>query len=93
MKELEKRRGLYSLGQRAIDYYVDTGFCVFCDADDVAGIPHDGDDDPDDSCPCLVGKLSGVEVDEKRKKAKLRERTGANNIIRKMIAERDKETK
>lgn len=61
MNELARRRGLLALGQRAVDYYVDTGLCVFCDADDVFGRPHD---------ECDVGEVSGVVVDDERRKAK-----------------------
>ena len=37
----ETEAPLVALGQRAIDYYLDTGYCVFCDADDVLGTPHE----------------------------------------------------
>lgn len=65
MNELARRRGLLALGQRAVDYYVDTGLCVFCDADDVFGRPHD---------ECDVGEVSGVVVDDERRKAKAEQR-------------------
>lgn len=55
---LEYRRALLELGQRAVDYYDDTGFCVFCNADDCAQIPHDED--------CTVGEVLGVTVDADR---------------------------
>lgn len=67
MSELAKRRALYELGQRAIDYYVDTGFCVFCEADDCAGVPHEDH--------CNVGVLSAVTVDEARLAKKMEQRT------------------
>lgn len=65
MTELEKRRFLAEIGQRAVDYYLDTGLCVFCDADDCAGRPHD---------ECNVGELAGVEVTPERIARKARER-------------------
>ncbi len=40
MDELKKRRQLHQLGKRAVVYYMDTGQCVFCDADDALKIPH-----------------------------------------------------
>lgn len=51
MKELERRRRIHLLGERAITYYVETGLCVFCGADDVTGAPHE---------ECDVGVLSQV---------------------------------
>lgn len=66
MTPLERRRGVQALGQRAIDYYVDTGECVFCGADDVVGAPHDDH--------CNVGELAGVELTPERKAEKARER-------------------
>lgn len=63
---IERRRAVLALGQRALDYYVDTGECVFCGADDLAHQPHDED--------CDVGVLSGVELTEERRRAKARER-------------------
>lgn len=71
--EIEKRRGLNGLGQRAVDYYVDTGQCVFCDADDCAGIPHDSG--------CSVGQLSGVQVTEERREQKALERGLVNGLL------------
>ena len=41
---------LLALGQRAIDYYNDTGECVFCEANDYEEIPHE---------ECSVGKTLG----------------------------------
>lgn len=64
--EIAKRRGVAGLGQRAIDYYVDTGLCVFCDADDCAGVPHGRD--------CAVGELSGVVLTDERRALKALER-------------------
>lgn len=66
MNALERRRGVYELGERAVTYYLDTGLCVFCDADDVAGKPH-GDH-------CTVGKVAGVAVTPERAKEKARQR-------------------
>lgn len=54
MKDLQRRRAIHALGQRAIDYYVDCGLCVFCAADDVHGMAHDDH--------CNVGELAGIEV-------------------------------
>lgn len=53
MDEVTKRRTLQLLGQRAVDYYVDTGQCVFCACDVTLGLPHD------ESCE-IVHELSGV---------------------------------
>jgi hypothetical protein len=55
---LDHARQLLDLGKRAVSYYVDTGECVFCDADDVAGVPH-GEG-------CTVGVVSGVELTPER---------------------------
>lgn len=71
--ELRQRRGIHALGQRAIDYYVDTGLCVFCEADDLNDVPHEDD--------CEVGKLSGVKVDAARKGEKASQRAIADAII------------
>ena len=79
MKPLEKRRLLHELGQRAVDYYLDTGLCVFCGADDVAGIPHD-----DDDVPCHVGKAADVKVTPERRAEKKRQREIADAFIRQM---------
>ncbi len=73
MKPLEKRRHMMDLAQRAIDYYVDTGECVFCEADDCADPPIPHDDDP--SGPCLVGVLSGVTWSPERAKEKAFQRS------------------
>lgn len=73
MKELEKRRAIQALGQRALDYYIDTGFCVFCDADDVRNRPHEEH--------CNVGDLSGVPWTPERAKQKLKERLAVDAII------------
>lgn len=70
---LEHRRALQALGQRAVDYYIDTGLCVFCDADDVYGRPHEDH--------CNVGELSGVVVDGKRKENKAQERRSVAEFI------------
>lgn len=70
---LDRRRALTELGQRAVDYYLDTGFCVFCDADDCENMPHDSD--------CNVGELSGIEVDEKRKEEKAKQRRMADEAL------------
>lgn len=66
MTKLERRRRIHALGQRAIDYYDDTGLCVFCEADDVEDIPHDSG--------CDVGKVLGVVVNKARKKRKAEQR-------------------
>jgi len=60
-----KRAKLVNLGQRAVDYYLDTGLCLFCDADDVAGRPHED---------CNVGEISGVTVDAARAELKASQR-------------------
>lgn len=73
MKPLERRRLLHELGQRAVDYYLDTGLCVFCGADDVEGVPHDG---------CDVGKAAGVAVTPERIAEKKRQRAIADKFIR-----------
>ena len=69
---LTKRRRMFELGQRAVDYYVDTGLCVFCDADDLVGIPHED---------CDVGIAAEVVVDAARIDAKSRERAAVDEII------------
>lgn len=66
MNPLERNRLLLELGRRAVHYYVDTGECVFCTADDVAGKPHEEH--------CNVGELSGVEVTPERVERKRWER-------------------
>jgi hypothetical protein len=71
---LERRRAVQALGQRAIDYYLDTGLCVFCGADDVAGDPHDDH--------CNVGELAGVEVTPKRCAQKAHERAIVDDTLR-----------
>jgi hypothetical protein len=63
---LERRRSVQALGERALDYYRDTGLCVFCGADDVAGEPHEDH--------CNVGELAGVEVTPERRAQKAHER-------------------
>jgi hypothetical protein len=74
MKPIDRRREVHALGERAIQYYVDTGLCVFCNADDVEGHPHDDD--------CSVGKLSGVKVDPARRFEKARERGIVDAMLR-----------
>ena len=81
MDDLQHRRALVALGQRAIDYYVDTGLCVFCDADDCAGRPHEDH--------CNVGELSCVEVDEERMIAKALERDIVDAAIGRELAEKE----
>jgi hypothetical protein len=71
--DLDKRRALQQLGQRAIDYYADTGLCVFCCADDCQNMPHEDH--------CNVGELSGIEVDEKRREEKARQRRLADEHL------------
>lgn len=75
MTPLERRRAIQALGQRAIDYYVDTGECVFCGADDVTGKPHDDH--------CNVGELASVEVTPERRAQKAHERAIVDDAIRK----------
>lgn len=75
MTELVRRRRLLALGQRAVDYYVDTGLCVFCDADDVFWRPHDG---------CDVGTASGVVVDDERRKRKAEQRGMVLSFLEKL---------
>jgi hypothetical protein len=64
--EIERRRAIYALGMRALDYYVDTGLCVFCNADDVQQRAHDDD--------CWVGEVANVVVDDARRTAKAEQR-------------------
>lgn len=64
--DIEKRRAIHALGQRAIDYYGDTGLCVFCEADDCEDVPHEEH--------CNVGQLAGVRVDNARRRAKAHQR-------------------
>jgi hypothetical protein len=35
---------VYGLGERALYFYLDTGCCVFCGANDATGTPHEGCD-------------------------------------------------
>lgn len=37
---IEKIELFISMGQRALDWYNDTGQCFFCAADDELGVPH-----------------------------------------------------
>lgn len=74
MNALDRRRALHALGQRAIDYYVDTGECVFCGADDVAGVPHEDH--------CNVGELAGVKVTPERRAKKAEERAIVERLLR-----------
>jgi hypothetical protein len=72
--DLEVRRKLQETGMRAVDYYIDTGLCVFCEADDCQDTPHDED--------CDVGHLVAkrpVDAERKRKKAQQR------NIVAKIL--------
>lgn len=71
--ELKHHRAVYDLGKRAIDYYVDTGLCVFCDADDCAGRPHEDH--------CDVGELAGVTVDHNRREEKAAQRAIADAMM------------
>lgn len=66
MTALERRRRILALGERALEYYRDTGLCVFCSADDVEELEHDPD--------CDVGALSGVELTHERAEDKARQR-------------------
>lgn len=72
-KEVKKSKALRELGQRAVDYYLDTGLCVFCDADDVNDIPHDD---------CDVGKVSKVKVTAERKAKKAEQRAMVDAFLR-----------
>ncbi len=65
MNNFERRRRLQLLGERAVDWYRDTGTCVFCGADDVTGHPHE---------ECDVGELAGVAVTAERREALLETR-------------------
>lgn len=71
---LEKRREIYALGQRAIDYYVDTGLCVFCEADDCQNVPHEEH--------CNVGEISGIIVDFDRRRLKAHQRMLVDTFLR-----------
>lgn len=73
MSELERRRAIQDLGQRAIDYYLDTGECVFCGADDCASVPHDDH--------CNVGELAGVDVTPERRAEKARQREVVERVF------------
>lgn len=72
--EVQHRRDLQALGQRAVDYYVDTGLCVFCEADDCTGEPHDPG--------CDVGRVSGVELTPQRIADKSQQRTIVEMMVR-----------
>jgi len=65
MDELTRHRRTLLLGQRALDYYKDTGLCVFCNADDLAGIPHED---------CDVGEVLGIKVTPERVAEKRQQR-------------------
>ena len=71
--DVKHRRALQALGQRAVDYYLDTGLCVFCGADDCSGVPHDDH--------CNVGTLAGVPVDAQRIAEKSRQRALVHFMI------------
>jgi hypothetical protein len=73
LKPLARRRAIHELGQRAIDYYIDTGECVFCSADDVTGVPH--------ADHCNVGELAGVEVTPERRAKKAHERAIVESFL------------
>jgi hypothetical protein len=71
---LKHRQGVRELGLRAIHYYIDTGLCVFCDADDVTGTPHDED--------CDVGECAGIsEITEERRALKIKQRGIADDFF------------
>jgi len=57
--ELEKRREIYTVGEAAVRYYVETGLCVFCMADDCNKVSHDN------WCP-VRGMSEVVEGKERR---------------------------
>lgn len=65
MDEIERRRRVQALGQRALDYYVDTGLCVFCNADDCTNTPHED---------CDVGEILCIALTPERVERKRRER-------------------
>lgn len=74
MNELARRRAIHALGERSLDYYRDTGLCVFCDADDCQGTPHEEH--------CDVGFLSGIDPrDPSRVADKVRLRDLVNRWI------------
>ncbi len=73
VESMRHHREIYKLGKRAIRYYIDTGLCVFCDADDCCHRPHEDH--------CNVGKLSGVVVNEERRKKKNKERGLVHDIV------------
>lgn len=77
MNEVERRRRIQALGQRALDYYEDTGLCVFCDADDLTGTPHED---------CDVGELFGRAVTPERIAEKARQRGLVNALIKHDLA-------
>ena len=66
MNEVERRRRIQALGQRALDYYEDTGLCVFCNADDLNDTPHED---------CDVGEILCIALTPERL-AKKREQRG-----------------
>jgi len=69
LSDLARRRGLLDLGVRAVNYYIDTGLCVFCNADDVLGVPHED---------CAVGEVSGIVVTDERRESVGRARSAMN---------------
>jgi hypothetical protein len=75
---LKHRHDVRDLGLRAIHYYIDTGLCVFCDADDADEIPHDDH--------CNVGELAGIdEITAERKALKVRQRNIADALLRQKL--------
>lgn len=74
MNEVERRRRIQALGQRALDYYDDTGECVFCSADDKIGVPHDDG--------CDVGVVSGIKVTPERVARKREQCSLADAMLR-----------
>lgn len=81
MRELELRRRLHELGQRAVTFYIDTGLCVFCSADDCQDIPHDID--------CDVGECAGIKSTEERKAVLAVQREKADRMIESVIKKGD----
>lgn len=75
MDELAKRRTLQLLGQRAVEYYIDTGLCVFCECDVTKGIPHFG------SC-AVIHEVSGVKITPEWIAEKIRQRSIVNEMLK-----------
>jgi hypothetical protein len=76
MDEITKRRLSQEIGKCAIDYYADTGLCVFCSADDTTRIPHED--------WCSVGAFQESFTEER-----IQEKTLQRSIADKYIQERE----